>query len=169
MNQQSGLSTEQLAGMKSNPTSDPHHVGGTVDGAPGAGAANESQDRNRQEVHPTQIARPVGEANGHSMSRTEGMNGSHTGDHVALMAESEASGLRNRWNDIQSGFVDEPRRSVEQADSLVAETMQQLAKVFAAERSKLEEDWSRGSEVSTDDLRMALQKYRSFFQRLLTV
>jgi hypothetical protein len=64
--------------------------------------------------------------------------------------------------------VDEPRHAVEQADSLVAEMMQHLAQLFADERSKLEAQWTRGEDVSTEDLRVALQRYRSFFDRLLS-
>ena len=70
---------------------------------------------------------------------------------------------------MQTAFVDEPRRAVEQADGLVASAMKRLAEVFAEERSKLEKQWDRGDNVSTEDLRVALQRYRSFFQRLLSV
>jgi hypothetical protein len=70
---------------------------------------------------------------------------------------------------VQSGFVDEPRHAVEQADGLVAETIKRLAEVFAEERSQLETQWSRGEDVSTEDLRLALRRYRSFFDRLLSV
>ncbi len=88
---------------------------------------------------------------------------------VQLLATDEAQNLRSRWDAIQTGFVDEPRRAVEQADSLVAEVMQRLAQLFADERSKLEGQWSRGDNVSTEDLRVALQRYRSFFDRLLSI
>jgi hypothetical protein len=63
--------------------------------------------------------------------------------------------------------VDEPRRTVEAADKLVASVMQRLAEGFANERSSLEKQWDRGDNVSTEDLRVALQRYRSFFDRLL--
>jgi hypothetical protein len=86
-----------------------------------------------------------------------------------LFPSNELEDLRNRWNQIQTGFVDEPRRAVEQADNLVASAMKRLAEVFAEERSKLEEQWDRGDDVSTEDLRLALQRYRSFFHRLLSV
>jgi hypothetical protein len=85
-----------------------------------------------------------------------------------LFAEHDAANLRKRWSDIQTGFVDEPRRSVEQADSLVAEVMKRLAEGFANERGALERQWDRGDNVTTEDLRVALQRYRSFFDRLLT-
>jgi hypothetical protein len=86
-----------------------------------------------------------------------------------LLATEELETLRSHWDSIQTGFVDEPRRAVEQADSLVAEMMQRLAQLFADERSKLESQWSRGENVSTEDLRVALQRYRSFFDRLLSI
>lgn len=89
--------------------------------------------------------------------------------HVALFAGTDASDFHRRWTDIQTGFVDEPRNAVEQADSLVAEVMKTLAEGFANERAALERQWDRGDNVTTEDLRIALQKYRSFFDRLLKI
>jgi len=86
-----------------------------------------------------------------------------------LLVSDETQTFRSRWDAIQTGFVDEPRRSVEQADGLVAEVMKRLAETFAEERSTLEGQWSRGDNVSTEDLRLALQRYRSFFDRLLSM
>jgi hypothetical protein len=86
-----------------------------------------------------------------------------------LFPTGEADGFRSRWQEVQTGFVDEPRTAVEQADGLVAEMMQRLATVFSDERAKLEEQWSRGDDISTEDLRVALRRYRSFFDRLLSV
>jgi hypothetical protein len=86
-----------------------------------------------------------------------------------LFSGSEANELRGKWDAIQVGFVDEPRRAVEQADSLVAGTMKRLAEIFADERKKLENQWDKGENVSTEDLRLALRRYRSFFSRLLSV
>ena len=85
----------------------------------------------------------------------------------ALFAETEVTELRGRWTNVQSAFVDEPRHAVEEADKLVATVMQRLADGFAGERSSLEKQWDRGDNVSTEDLRVALQRYRSFFDRLL--
>jgi hypothetical protein len=90
-------------------------------------------------------------------------------DAAPLLPNNELEELRNRWSGVQTAFVDEPRRAVEQADSLVASTMKRLAEVFADERSKLEKQWDRGDDVSTEDLRIALQRYRSFFERLLAI
>ena len=86
-----------------------------------------------------------------------------------LFPTSELDSLRTRWKEVQTAFVDEPRRAVEQADGLVASAMKRLAEVFAEERSTLEKQWDRGDSVSTEDLRVALQRYRSFFDRLLSV
>lgn len=86
-----------------------------------------------------------------------------------LFPSSESDGFRSRWMEVQTGFVDEPRNAVEQADGLVAEMMKRLATVFADERAKLEEQWSRGDDIGTEDLRQALRRYRSFFDRLLSV
>jgi hypothetical protein len=86
---------------------------------------------------------------------------------MTLFSESEMTEFRAQWNTVQTGFVDEPRRTVADADKLVAVVMQRLAEGFANERSGLEKQWGRGDDVSTEDLRLALQRYRSFFDRLL--
>jgi len=88
---------------------------------------------------------------------------------TALFPEKDAGDLRKRWSDVQTGFVDEPRHAVEQADALVADVMKRLAETFASERASLEGQWDRGDNVTTEDLRVALQRYRSFFDRLLAV
>jgi hypothetical protein len=90
-------------------------------------------------------------------------------DAIPLLPADEATSFRARWSEVQTGFVDEPRHAVEQADGLVAEMMQRLATVFADERSKLERQWSQGDDVSTEDLRVGLRRYRAFFDRLLSV
>ena len=89
-----------------------------------------------------------------------------TGEEVVLL--ENADDYQRRWEPIQSAFVDEPRRAVEQADALVTEVIKALADSFANEQQRLEGQWSSGDDVSTDDLRIALQRYRSFFQRLLS-
>ena len=90
-------------------------------------------------------------------------------DATPLFPSNEMDELRNRWSSVQTAFVDEPRSAVEQADSLVASAMKRLAEVFAEERSRLEQQWDRGDNVSTEDLRIALQRYRTFFHRLLSI
>jgi hypothetical protein len=86
---------------------------------------------------------------------------------MPLFFESEMGDFRSQWSKLQTGFVDEPRQTVEDADKLVASVMQRLAEGFANERAGLEKQWDRGDNVSTEDLRVALQRYRSFFDRLL--
>ena len=86
-----------------------------------------------------------------------------------LFGENEVGDFRSRWSNIQAGFVDEPRHAVEEADGLVAQLMKKLAEGFATERERLENHWDSGENVSTEDLRIALQRYRSFFDRLLKI
>jgi len=85
----------------------------------------------------------------------------------SLLSRDDNGEFQRRWETIQTGFVDEPRQTVEQADELVAHVMKRLAEGFASERERLEGQWGRGEDVSTEDLRIALQRYRAFFQRLL--
>jgi len=93
----------------------------------------------------------------------------HDEGKMPLFPENDLQHLHSEWTNIQSKFVDEPRRSVEEADHLVAQTIQRLAQSFANARSGLEGQWARGGDVSTEDLRVALQRYRSFFDRLLAI
>ncbi len=86
-----------------------------------------------------------------------------------LLFAADTSGLRSRWDDIQAVFVDDPADCVQKADALVAEVVDQLTSAFSEARSRLEGQLARGEQVSTEDLRLALQRYREFFQRLLAV
>ena len=88
---------------------------------------------------------------------------------LPLFAPNDDLDFRSSWEKIQIGFVDEPRTAVVNADELVAHAIARLAEVFAAERQKLEAEWDRTDNVSTEDLRVALRRYRSFFDRLLSV
>jgi hypothetical protein len=96
-----------------------------------------------------------------------GARAGETEGSAPLLPDEEASDFERRWQDVQVGFVDEPQRCVQDADALVAEVMQRLADGFARERKNLEAQWAGGGEASTEDLRVALQRYRSFFNRLL--
>lgn len=87
----------------------------------------------------------------------------------SLLADDDLSGLRSRWDDVQAAFVDDPKECVQKADTLVAEVVEQLTTGFSDARSRLEAQWARGEKVSTEDLRVALKRYRDFFQRLLSV
>ncbi len=114
----------------------------------------------------------------HAASASSVASGSATGaavarapeeERAALFAGNEASELRARWDSIQVGFVDEPRKAVQEADTLVSATIKRLSEVFANERENLEHQWGRNENVSTEDLRVALRRYRSFFSRLLSI
>jgi hypothetical protein len=90
-------------------------------------------------------------------------------ERTVLFASDEAKNLRTRWDSIQVGFVDEPRKAVQEADALVSATIKRLSEMFAAERQNLEQQWDRNENVSTEDFRVALRRYRSFFSRLLAI
>lgn len=77
--------------------------------------------------------------------------------------------LQSRWNSIQIEFVDQPRTSVEQAEALVAETTEKVARMLSEKRASLDGSWVNHENISTEDLRIALQGYRSFFNRLLSL
>ena len=86
---------------------------------------------------------------------------------LTLLDREESELLRTRWNEIQGRFVDEPRSAVQQADTLVSEVVEKITRLFASEHASLESQWNQGMDVSTEDLRKALQHYRSFFNRLV--
>ena len=86
---------------------------------------------------------------------------------MSLFADNDRSSLRSRWDDVQAGFVDDPKDCVQKADALVSDVVQQLTDGFSDARSRLEAQWARGEEASTEDLRQALKRYREFFERLL--
>jgi hypothetical protein len=85
-----------------------------------------------------------------------------------LLDAHDAESFKRKWDEIQVAFVDEPRAAVERADALVADVMQRLAAGFSDVRGSMEAHWNRGDDVSTEDLRVALTHYRSFFDRLLS-
>ena len=142
------------------------------------GAQDRASEREPREAGATEAARPMTEPStatpgatkpSASVPSTTNRDENAQADASPLFPAGEATSFRARWSEVQTGFVDEPRQAVEQADGLVAEMMQRLATVFADERGKLEEQWSRGDDISTEDLRVALRRYRSFFDRLLSV
>jgi hypothetical protein len=105
---------------------------------------------------------PVGESISH-----EAPVNTNAGSSTALLDHEESEHLRTRWNEIQGNFVDEPRSAVQQADALVTEVIEKITQMFVNEHSSLESQWNQGNDVSTEDLRKALQHYRSFFNRLV--
>jgi hypothetical protein len=108
-------------------------------------------------------AQPTAQTTPESRAETDGGE-----DRAPLFASEDTARFRQRWDNLQTGFVDEPRRVVEEADDLVGELMQQLTSGFSEKRSNLEAQWEQGDEVSTEELRVALTRYRSFFNRLLS-
>jgi hypothetical protein len=141
----------KLVQSERNPTG----IGGIAQSEAAAGDDRSEQERRTVEQRPAPEDRATPQP--------------RDGDATPLFPRNELQDLRTNWDRIQVGFVDEPRRAVEQADSLVASTMKRLAEAFAQERSQLEQQWDQGDNVSTEDLRVALQRYRSFFHRLLAL
>ena len=86
-----------------------------------------------------------------------------------LLSNRQTGELRDKWNSIQTNFVDRPRKAVEDADGLVVGALKQIQESFVAQRANLEKKWRHGDDVSTEDLRVALQQYRAFFDRLLSI
>jgi hypothetical protein len=121
------------------------------------------------------FVRAPGSENGSADGPTSGARTTTDGDRdarldrdgEALLDRDRATNFRRRWEEIQTGFVDRPRESVEEADRLVLEVVQQLQASFTLARERLESQWSQGDDASTEDLRLALRRYRSFFDRLL--
>ena len=153
---------------KEHPEFDDEQEITTADLAQGKRPASETRgpqavtsERTVEQVEGTSHTLPASNQSFANESRTDGS--------AQLFPSGELEGLRTRWKEIQTAFVDEPRKAVEQADGLVASAMKRLAEVFADERSGLEKQWDRGDNVSTEDLRVALQRYRTFFDRLLSV
>jgi len=93
--------------------------------------------------------------------------GANPGLTAALLTPQESEHFRTSWNEIQGKFVDEPRSAVQQADTLVSEVIGQITQMFAKEHSLLEGQWNQGNDVSTEDLRKALQRYLSVCNRLV--
>jgi len=159
------LSTADLAaGTMARPTDQ----GEPKDTEMQQGAQDRASEHEPRDAGMTEGARPMTKPSASDPATANPGKGSPA-DASPLLPADEATSFRTRWGEAQTSFVDEPRHAVEQADGLVAEMMQRLASVFADERSKLEEQWSRGDNISTEDLRVALQRYRSFFDRLLSV
>jgi hypothetical protein len=134
--------------------------------------SDESDVREAPADQPQQEQLSTADLAGRSETRGETQPAPESDDaheRTPLFPEAEARDLRTRWDSLQASFVDEPRRAVEEADNLVATAMKRLAEQFAGERAKLEGQWDRGDDVSTEDLRIAMQRYRSFFGRLLAV
>jgi hypothetical protein len=86
---------------------------------------------------------------------------------LTFLDREESENLRTRWNEIQGRFVDEPASSVQQADELVTEVIEKITRMFGDGHSSLQGQWKQGNEITTEDLRKVLQRYRSFFNSLV--
>jgi hypothetical protein len=135
--------------------------------------ATADEDRERNVEDRRDMNDPIGESvrvtDARASGTGEGLPQPASVETPPLMKTEDEENFRSRWNGIQTGFVDEPRRAVEQADELVAELMQHLARSFSDQRTNLETQWQRSEQVSTEELRGALRRYRSFFDRLLSI
>lgn len=112
----------------------------------------EQQRPDEAQVREQSSASPSAEANPENAER------------APLFDSENAQEFRGRWNTVQQGFVDDPVKAVREGDELVAQVIKSLAETFAQQRERLE-----GTEGSTEDLRLALRRYRSFFDRLLSI
>jgi hypothetical protein len=183
-NQDRGLTTEQIASAGSapaqeddvlTPTGDQGYEDGVLAPAGGQGYEDDALAPAGDQGYADDNAAPVmadQEAPGYAGRGTElAGNGDSvaagSGSRAMLLEDGELQDITMRWKDIQAEFVDEPKVAVREADALVADLMQRLAAMFAAERAELEDRWAGGSQVSTEDLRQGLRRYRSFFERLL--
>jgi hypothetical protein len=127
----------------------------------------DGQDHAREPVrHEPDLQQPA-----HQEVRQESVDPTPAGGSAdqMLFGDGELSGFKSRWTEVQAAFVDDPRDCVQKADGLVSDVVDKLTAGFSQARSGLEEQWSRGEQVSTEDLRVALQRYRDFFERLLAV
>jgi hypothetical protein len=162
-------STRDLAGgTDTADTREPRRFEREPDEPTTARAVDERRDADAEADAPLDRDAPTDTRAETRTDRATGTAGVASDDAPELLPRSENEGFQSRWETIQTGFVDEPRQTVEQADELVAEVMRRLAEGFASERERLEGQWGRGEDVSTEDLRVALQRYRGFFQRLLS-
>jgi len=105
---------------------------------------------------------------GEVISLAERRNTAMPGE-TTLMPKRQTEDMREHWKAIQASFVDEPRKAVQEADNLVKSAVQQIEEGFRTQRGQMEQMWSGGKDVSTEDLRLALQRYRTFFDRLLSL
>jgi hypothetical protein len=146
----------------------PDHQIDEFDSAP-VEPANEQADYPGAPAEPAGEADPTGEVSPPTTATPTAAAPVDTASPDTLFAESDLTELRARWNDVQAAFVDDPKDCVQKADGLVSDAVDQLTASFSHARSRLEEQWARGEEASTEDLRLALKRYREFFERLLSV
>jgi hypothetical protein len=151
-----GLTTADLANLD-QPTSTMHEM-------------DQEQELDRIDVQQREsLGDDVSIVDRETSARTNETVADSRNETASLLSADESRAFHSRWDAIQASFVDEPRQAVQQADGLVANAIKRLAEIFAEERGHLDQQWDRGGDVSTEDLRIALRRYRSFFGRLLSV
>jgi hypothetical protein len=178
MNSDADLSTEDLArrGRAQQGTAGPGNGSGAGDTVGAVPAARVNGDDGVDDDAGT-----VREARGGTVPEARGgtdagtatgrqgaVDGAGDGRDIALLDPAEGERFRQRWNDVQARFVDDPQEAVRSADGLVAEVVQSLAQGFSDHKRGLEQAWQSGGDPETEDLRQALRRYRSFFDRLLS-
>ncbi|MEW1776872.1 hypothetical protein [Streptomyces sp. NPDC086777] len=161
----SGLTTEDLAQPSGATTGTPEAAEGGSGRAPMYPGESVATPQTRG---PASV--PDADRSDAPAAATDAARAPDTSDDQAppLLTEDEDLGFRDRWQRIQNNFVDDPREAVQGADALVADVMQTLATTFAQHKRDLEDQWGQGEQVDTEELRRALRRYRSFFNRLLT-
>ncbi|MFE5555651.1 hypothetical protein [Streptomyces sp. NPDC056544] len=167
-----GITTEDIArpAQAQAPAPDDGAGTGTDTGSGGAAA-----DRRTPPVFPGEATMDAGAGEGETRNgrdrlptdREAGTGPARAGADEPLLGAEDTADYRKAWSEIQGRFVDDPQDAVRSADTLVAEVMQSLARTFSAHKQGLEEQWGQGEQVATEELRLALQHYRSFFNRLL--
>jgi hypothetical protein len=180
---ESASNDDERAAGRPSLTPQPPPATGNAQGEPSAPAAQGVPDRggvgeddNSPAREPDRATTATGAAGDLDLAGRSGAGGDRAGldadasgtTQESLLPADQTERFTSRWQQIQTGFVDEPRRAVEEADALVAHLMQRLAAGFSNERERLESQWDRGDDVSTEELRVALTRYRSFFDRLLS-
>lgn len=132
-------------------------------------AANRGEHAGGADPSPAQADSATSVGRGPERLDDDHQSSAQSSTDTSLFADADLVELRRGWDNVQAGFVDDPKHCVQQADGLVSEVVKQLSSGFAQARSRLEQQWSRGEEASTEDLRVALTRYREFFDRLLAV
>lgn len=170
----SGLSTEDLAQPRDRTTEDtagrePEAPTFPGESTPTASMSDTSSKSDEREAAGADSGtRTKAAADDTGTQDKAGYSGAQTEDAAPqLLTSDDEEGFRERWQEVQSKFVDDPRDAVHTADALVADVMQRLAGTFADHKQELEGQWNRGEQANTEDLRIALHHYRSFFNRLL--
>ncbi|MEO8654704.1 MAG: hypothetical protein ABI409_11330 [Ramlibacter sp.] len=139
-----------------------------------AGADRRQRERDTRDMQSRETQPAAAQERTSELRRGEDIPGENRNATTATQGEQLAplflpqtvQEFRSRWDEVQIGFVDDPTQAVRRADELVAQVMKNLAETFAHERSALEGELDQSD---TEHLRMALRRYRSFFQRLLSL